>query len=910
MNDRVLPLDNDICKKLLMKYVFSLFCSFLSLILVAQNKSRSIDTACINSWSYVSSGALSKRGNYALYIIYNSPRNSSTLVVRSLADTWEYRKEGVELANFSANEKYVIFRVKDTLFVKTLGNGEAEVIPSIKSFEILPGVNGESLICFLNDSNSTLTIRDLISGKQSKIGHVSAYKYLKDNRTIVFAKDSLAGNGVFRCLYKASIDANEVACLWSENDTTAEIRVNSIASDNSHQALAFLTRNRDSAKVWYCRNWSAPKIVLSQVPVCDGKDRPNLVDINDHGFSTDGKFIFIDQETHLMAPVASSVPAVDVWSYKDVKLQSQQLYEIHHPSSARSVASLGISSGKLVQLNGAEEVAVLLDGRVDSIAYVSRISGDLTERTWNPRVKAENYLVAIQDGRRKAVNFDVVYASLRGKYLHGYDSGFNHYFTYELSTGKTFDLSNTFPENCRFYNDWDNLDLPRSDLEVAGWFENDSAILMYDKYDIWSVDPHGKRPALCLTNGYGKAHQLILRLISIGDSKQPITDSGSYILSVVDDASKETGFIKWTFNRKHCSFAQLAIGPFNYHLSAATTSGGWATLSDTGYILVQRESSSESPNYFVTRDLKNFLQLSHTNPENDYNWLKSNIIHWKSLAGTNLSGFIYKPQDFDERKKYPVIFNYYGRMTQRGYEFIQPGLTSDNLNIPWFVSRGYVVFTPDIRYRIGFPGESALDAIVSGAKALCRQKWVDSTRLAIQGHSWGGYETNYIVTHSKLFAAAVAGSSFADFVSDNVSTLENGSTKHWFYETGICRMGASIWEKKALYLQNSPVLFADRVSTPLLMMANKADPVVGFNQGLEFFLALRRMGKRVWLLQYDNQGHAPSNEAALDYTLRINQFFDHYCKGLPAPVWMVEGVPAQKKAMFGGMESDTTGSRP
>ena len=206
---------------------------------------------------------------------------------------------------------------------------------------------------------------------------------------------------------------------------------------------------------------------------------------------------------------------------------------------------------------------------------------------------------------------------------------------------------------------------------------------------------------------------------------------------------------------------------------------------------------------------------------------------------------------------------------------------------------------PDIKYKIGAVGQSVYDAVVSAAKYLMEFSWVDSKKMGIQGHSFGGYETDYLVTHSHIFSAACSASGFCDLISWYGSAARGSYPMYWA-EQNQGRFGTNLWKSPNSYIKNSPIFKADQVTTPLLMMQNKADPVVPFAQGVEFFTALRRLGKKVWMLQYDEGEHQISWMAGKDFTIRMTQFFDHYLKGMPAPRWMTKGINSENK----GIESE------
>ncbi len=305
--------------------------------------------------------------------------------------------------------------------------------------------------------------------------------------------------------------------------------------------------------------------------------------------------------------------------------------------------------------------------------------------------------------------------------------------------------------------------------------------------------------------------------------------------------------------------------------------------------------------------------MSNLQPQKDYNWLTAELVNWTLPDGQPSQGILYKPENFDPTRKYPVIFNYYEKQSDGLFDYLEPGLSgSANIDISWYVSRGYLVFLPDIHYKIGHTGESIVNSVVSAAEYLSKMPWVDSKRMGINGHSWGGYETNYLVTHTDIFAAAAEGAGASDMISNygSIAGTYQGLNQSNM-EAGQHRIGATLWQRPDLYIENSAILKADQVTTPFLMMHNKADEVVPWPQAIELYLDLRRLGKKVWLLQYDNEGHNihdPKNQ--IDYTIRLTQFFDHYLKDAPPPRWMTEGIPARLRGVERRLELDTSGKQP
>ncbi|GGB24038.1 hypothetical protein GCM10011511_54930 [Puia dinghuensis] len=322
-------------------------------------------------------------------------------------------------------------------------------------------------------------------------------------------------------------------------------------------------------------------------------------------------------------------------------------------------------------------------------------------------------------------------------------------------------------------------------------------------------------------------------------------------------------------------------------------------------------TAEQSMNLFLTTDFSHYTRISNIFPERNFNWLTTELVTWKTFDGTIDQGILYKPENFDPHKKYPMLIHYYERKSDNLHNFIRPEPSNSELNIPFFVSHGYLVFTPDIHYKVGRPGKSAYNAIVSGALYLASRSYVDDKKMGLQGFSFGGFETNYVITHSHLFAAAMSVSGMSDFISAYGSIIYDGTSRQRQYELYRDRMGTTPWQRPDLYIENSPVLRADKVTTPLLMMANTEDANVPVQQGIEFFTALRRLGKKVWMLQYDGENHNLAGQLAKkDLTERMFQFFNYYLKGEPAPKWMTKGIPAALKGIDTGLEFDTSGSKP
>ncbi len=462
------------------------------------------------------------------------------------------------------------------------------------------------------------------------------------------------------------------------------------------------------------------------------------------------------------------------------------------------------------------------------------------------------------------------------------------YYSYDLHSKKTAQI--TQGTGCDFGSDLDEDRVtPRPPVGIAGWLPDDEGFLIYDNFDIWKIDPAGIRIPENVTRGYGRINGIKLRLLN-DNSSMVCQENEMLVLAAFKPDDKQTGFFKLRLDQKLNPEKLRLDSCLFYRLESQSESYGLNTLrpvkaSNANRWLVTKMKSNESPGLYVTSDFRKYKLLNNLQPHKAYNWLTSELVSFTREDGIASKGVLYKPEDFTSTKKYPVIFYYYEKLSNNLHGYLNPAMAGDGINIPWLVSRGYLVFTPDIHYNVGNPGQSAYNAVVGAAKYLAQLPWVDSKHMGICGQSFGGYETHYITTHSNLFAAAIGTSGVTNLISfygQLSGKLYSRKVGQEFSEVIQFRMGATLWERPDLYIKNSPVFNADKVTTPLLMMNNKGDMVVPWMQGLELFTALETVTKKVWMLQYDEGGHGLFKEKdKIDYTIRSTQFLDHYLKGFP-----------------------------
>ena len=526
------------------------------------------------------------------------------------------------------------------------------------------------------------------------------------------------------------------------------------------------------------------------------------------------------------------------------------------------------------------------------------------DNMWAADSRADVALVSLQDGSRRLLREGAsgyISPSPNGKYLAWFNTEDGNWYSIDPATGAQVNL--TGATGVAFWDEED--DHPTGGyvpIEYPDWAGADEAVLLCDRYDIWRFSPDGRK-AECLTRGAGRRDRVQYRLVQFGRKNNPylfqnvetLPLKGELTLSAFNEVDKRNGYARIDAAKGGEPKGFLAEKAF----STVTKAENAATVA---YL---KGDFRHPMDLYVAPELWSDAQkLSAINPQQaEYRWGDVQLVHWQAYDGTPLDGLLFTPDGLDKAGSYPLMTYFYEKYSETLYNYRAPAPSRSTVNIPFFVSRGYVVFIPDIVYVDGHPGESAYNCICAGAEAMCAQfPFIDKSRMAIQGQSWGGYQTAYLVTRTNMFAAAGAGAPVGNMTSAYGGIRwESGNSRIGQYEHGQSRVGKTLWEDGGLdlYIENSPVFHAPNVTTPVLIMHNDADGAVPWYQGIEFFMSLRRLGKPAWLLEYNNEQHNLSERRnSKDLSIRLSQFFDHYLLGAPEPVWMKDGIPFARKGNY------------
>ena len=621
-------------------------------------------------------------------------------------------------------------------------------------------------------------------------------------------------------------------------------------------------------------------------------------------FSKDGKRILTGaaprQEPKDTTLVGFEMATLDIWNWQDALIPPQQLVELKRENSRTYAGIIDPVHVNHFRPLATEEMpyATVADEGNGRFALLWSDLPYQTESQWDITSRYDAWIKDLEHNSLQSIASPLPgrpILSPMGNFTIWWDATQREWFAYDNREKKIINLTEDIPVNF-WYEKHDTPSQPGS-YGVAAWGDKDAYLLLNDAFDIWKIDPKGERKAENITRHAGRNDSITFRYLNTDPEKRFIEADDLLLLSAFDNRSKERGYY---------TLAQHGPQPLKRRVIEGYIFTSLKKAKEKDHFIFEKSNFHTSPDLYVTSDFwESSEKLTGINPQmEEYNWGRAELFSWSSFTGIPLKGVLYKPEDFDPAKQYPVMIYFYEQHSDELYRWFTPAPSRSVINIPFFVSRGYIVFTPDIHYTVGNPGMDAYNAVVAGAAALAKNRWVDEKNMAIQGQSWGGYQVAYLVTKTNMFKAAGAGAPVSNMTSAYGGIRwGSGRSRQFQYEQTQSRIGVAMSDSLQPYIDNSPLFFADKVETPLLMMHNDKDGAVPWYQGIEYFMMLRRLGKPVWLLQYNGEDHnLVQRRNSKDLSIRLQQFFDHYLKGDPAPVWMTKGVPATEKGRSWGYE--------
>ena len=919
---------------------------FLLIVCSITAQKKVLDHSDFDLWNTVKNPSLSNNGNYVLYALERGEKDRF-LKIKDSKSNLIFEHDRVAGGTFTSDSKHALFTVKawkdsvvemkrrkvkkknmpkDTLAIFELRTKSLTKIPHVKSYKVPEKWSGyiaymlhdtkkknakksnpkkDSLekkvtkkIKKVNAKNGYhLVIRDMVSKKEDTIRFVKDYAFAKKGKVLTYITSGASKeeeSGVFVMDLGSNITTKVFAAV-----NTA--KYHKLTFNDQGTQLGFIV-DVDSTKVQVRPNalylWQ--KGSQKATRVLDAQTAPKGYLVSSNGsvrFSKDNSKMYFGLATKPIVKdttlLKEEIVNVEVWAYDSPRLYTVQELQVKNDQKKSYAAMLHTANNKVVQLANTTYPNAMTgnEGNAENV-LVSNPTPYQLESQWTA-IRASDYAVVnTKTGAFKKIMTKVdgrVRLSPMGKYAYGYSAVDSTWFVYDIALDKSVNLT----KGKLFYNELnDTPNHPRS-YGAAGWTQNDASLLIYDRYDVYEFNPK-TGSHVRLTNG--RSNKTVYRYLKLDDEERIVDTTKKWLLSTFNETSKNSGYYSYAYKSKRGK--QLLDGPYAYSRPVKA--------KDANKLLFTKQSFKEFPNLRISDDtFRKERVISDANPQQrDYNWGSIELYNFTSLEGKALTGLLVKPENFDPTKKYPMLVNFYERSSDGLHRHRAPSPGRSSINYSFYTSRGYVIFNPDIVYRDGYPGESAYNAVIPGVTSLIDKGFILKDKIGAQGHSWGGYQVAHLATKTGIFAAIESGAPVVNMISAYGGIRWwTGLSRQFQYEHTQSRIGGTPWQYPMRYIENSPIFNIDKINTPILIMHNDADGHVPWYQGIEFFTALRRLGKTSWFLNYNEEPHWPLKmQNRKDFNIRMAQFFDYYLKDAPKPKWMQRGVPAIEKGIHQGYE--------
>jgi len=746
-----------------------------------------------------------------------------------------------------------------------------------------------------------LVLRNLTTGKDETIANVVSFGTVADNKWLWYT----VGTKKMKEGVQHGLFARELSSGTTVNVLAGYSRVSGITTDHADKVMAFTSNLRTFGK----------KETATEVYLWNFSDKParRIIDAktagipDDHKIRSSGLSFSRDASVLMMSisqPKPKKLPKIlpedeiklDLWHYEDGLLQTMQAKR-SNPATASLTVAYHMDVDRAIVLGTPTHPRVSLltdDGSrallTDSTPYEKQV-------TWDGRY-SDVYIVNTIDGSREKIIEGLrgrASTSTGGRYVIWFDHRDYDWHTYDVQNGTTRNLTSGIP--VAFDREQDDRPEPHRAHGSSGWTENDAEVLLNDEFDIWAVSPATGK-FRCVTDGLGRASGITFR--RGGPDLRPDAER--------DDNEKR----RWLRNElwlRATNTNTYATGIYTDSIVGTNKPrkvvmkdaaiGGITRPRDADRLFMTFSRWDQAPDVWTTnlafeggKKLTDGCAIRR-----DVRWGSAELVNWRSDDGTELKGYVVKPDGFDPNKKYPMMVYFYERSSQGIHRFTSPSIGTSP-NAAYYVSNGYLWFVPDIVYTDGYPGESCEKCVVSGVQHLISKGYVDKDRIGAAGHSWGGYQTAHLITRTDIFACVESGAPVVNmFSAYGGIRWGSGMSRQFQYEQTQSRIGGSIWEFPMRYWENSPLFHLDKVNTPVLILHNDKDGAVPWYQGIEFFVAMRRLNKEAYLFNYNGEDHGlRKRQNQRDWTRRMQEYFDHHLKGEQAPDWMRRGVPYHERS--------------
>lgn len=907
---------------------------------------RPLEVTDIMKFKQIVKPQLSEDGQWLAYSA-QPDRGDSTFYLKAINSSKQYQVENGKSGVISADGRFAAVTIPPTLLTKeqadkkakkklknnleiiTLASGSRVTFTKVESFQLsdnfgfvafiseMPETEDKSAdqtadaettktakpsdeiaeIKLFNSKriNKSLTIVNLETGEQQIIEQVDGYAFSEKTPNLVYAISTK--DGAENALKALNVKTNKTSLLVTKANTS----FNGFSWNKQGNKVAFLqgdfSQENDvrshKVKIWQSNSNKIKTITTTDKQAVDWY----VPQTNKLTWSVDDERLFFG-----FKPVIAKIAEIDakpeskddlyniekltegrnlqIWHGDDALIKTNEKYQLGKDKKSFFTAVYHVDNNKLVRLADKELISVKASNNENAVIAKTDLNYRKL-RTWEGFF-SDIYIVDLVNGKKSLVakklsSYSDVKLSESGRYAAFYEN--QHVWVYDRNKNKKRNITKGLPVS---FSDEDH-DYPSKvpGYGIAGWLENDDGVLVYDKFDIWLLQTDGD-DAKCLTCEVGRPNSLQFRVNKLDNEQDYFSDEQTLLLTSYSDELKNFGFYQLNLENAQLTKLLEENKKFKFITKA----------KHADKLLYTREDFNEYPDIWVADlNLSNNKKITNVNPQkDDFLWGQSELVEWRSNMGVKHQGVLIKPANYVEGMQYPVVVYYYRRFSQRMYEF-NAMKVNHRPNFPFYTSNGYAVFLPDVHFEVGTPGHSTNKSILPGLQKIIDMGVADPKAIGLHGHSWSGYQTLHAITETDVFAAAVSGAPVSNMTSAYSGIrLGTGLARQFQYEQGQSRIGASLFERRDLYIENSPVFFADRINTPLLMQFGDVDDAVPWQQGVEMYMAMRRLEKNVILLQYEGEPHhLKKYPNKVDYTIKMKQYFDHYLKGAPAAKWMIEG---------------------
>lgn len=830
-----------------------------------------------HKWTSLTREEISNLGNWVSYANRHI-RKADTLIIQNMNTNTKFKITDGNKGVFSKNEKWfaALDKNRDIILIDLITEKKQVLHSESKSFEFSPNGNYFSVL-----STDGLYLQNLNSGKNYNLKGVKVFKWIENKELLALVTAENTGQSV--SLWNPEIETVPKQII---KNTTGNF--DGLETDRHGSKLAFVEADASSNSLTEFKRLHILDIKRGSLITFDSethKDFPVDRVIVKHStakleFSDDGRKI-------QFSTILKSENESD--SYEEANAADVQVWDAKAPFAYPRMQSLeafmenpllsyvwDFENDNLIQIGDISHPVALINSKQTHAITYSHF--DYTPVFLHKEEYTDVYLMDLKTGDKKLflekqLLYNKVYASPEGAHFYYFRNG--HWWVYEIKSAHHKNITKDIPYS--FYQmeyDWAGTPPPYG---VGGWTPGDNEILVYDKYDIWKINvTNNKKERLTKgreTHTSFQVYQMLYVNYRLFDKAVDQVDlNKDLVLKAHNHKTKDIGY--WIRDKKGKT-TQLA-----YSKSKSTK----MRKADNSDVYIYLEESFELPPRLMVVDRKNnqtktvFQSNSHAF---DYNWGKATLVQYTNKSGDSLQGVLYYPAQYSSDKQYPMLVSVYEKQSHFLHDYWNPSLyNSDGFNIANFTSQGYFVFSPDIKFKLGDPGLSATDCVVSGVKAVLKKGKIHPDKMGLFGFSFGGYVTSFIITQTDIFNAAVTGSGANNLMGFYLTLgWNNGEPDLWRFERQQWRMGDSYFNMKSQYERNCPIQQASNINTPVMGFTGNKDIQVDWQQGVQFYIALRRLQKEHVFLLYTDEGHGilkPKNQ--IDLYNRIKTWFGSHLK--------------------------------